>query len=244
MGFCGDAVKVSNDELEQLWQLQKLIYDQRRLVAEAKKLSSGEALTEIEKQISGQNEILRSLQSTYEKLQDDKRKLESDIELVQKKISDDESRMKNSANPKDIAGFQHEIDGLKSRKEMLEDSELGLLEELESISKQLSKQRESKAELEESLHKRKEGLSEELGRMKLENQNLNTEIAAIRSSLAEELIAKFDARLAKGNAIGRIVRSACTACNMNLNSTAIAEISKVPMDEMASCPECNAIVIR
>ncbi len=237
-------MKVSNDELEQLWQLQKLIFDQRRLVAEAKKLSSGEALIETEKLISDQNQTLRSLQATYEKVEDDKRKLESDIELVEKKIAHDESRMKNSTNPKDIAGFQHEIEGLILRKQMLEDSELSLLEELETVAGQLSAQKQKKTELEVSLQQRRDGLSEELGQMKMENQKLNSEIAAIRNSLAAELLAKFDARLAKGNAIGRIVRSACTACNMNLNSTAIAEISKVPQDEMASCPECNAIVIR
>lgn len=237
-------MKVSVDELEQLWQLQKLIFDQRRLIAEAKKLSSGEALAELELKISSQNESLRSLQATLEKLQEEQRRIESDITLVEKRIVSDEERINSSASAKDIAGFQHEVDGLRNRKNLLEDNELGLLDEIEATEKKLEAEKTMKLNLEEELAKLKSGLANTLGEMKLENQGLNDQIAAIRTSLGADLVSAFDSRLVRGNAIGRIVRSACTACNMNLNSTAISEVSRVPSDELASCPECNAIVIR
>ncbi len=237
-------MKVSEQELENLWQLQRLIFEQRRLVDQAKKLSSGESLREIEDQISKQNEILRTSQIALEKLEDDKRKLDSDLALVEKRIDSDTARMNASSSTKDIAGIQHEIDGLQKRKSMLEDSELELMEELDQVGKQLSDQRAQKLVLENQLIQQKAELASELSTMKDQNQKLNSEIGLLRESSRPELLALFDAKLGKGNAIGRLVRSACTACNMNLTSTALGDLSEIPEDELATCPECTAIVIR
>lgn len=237
-------MKVALEQLESLWSMQQLIIAQRRLVADAKELSSGEKLKPIEKRLQEINEDLRSHQLNHEQLEDDKRKIDSDLSMVEKRIASDEQKLKSSASPKDIAGFQHEIEGLKNRKSLLEDSELSLLDKLEESEKRLTDLRNQKAEVEAELEQSKSALSQTLGSMRDQNSKINQEISSIKSQLPSELIDAFERKLAKGNAVGRIVRSACTACNMNLNSTAMAELSNVPADELATCPECAAIVIR
>jgi predicted nucleic acid-binding Zn-ribbon protein len=152
--------------------------------------------------------------------------------------------MNASSSTKDIAGIQHEIDGLQKRKSMLEDSELELMEELDQVGNQLSDQRAEKQVLEGQLTQQRAALAAELSIMKDQNQKLNSEIGSLRGGSSSELLALFDAKLAKGNAIGRLVCSACTACNMNLTSTALGDLSEIPTDELATCPECTAIVIR
>jgi len=224
--------------------MQQLIIAQRRLVADAKELSSREKLKPIEKRLQEINEDLRSHQLNHEQLEDDKRKIDSDLSMVEKRIASDEQKLKSSASPKDIAGFQHEIEGLKNRKSLLEDSELSLLDKLEESEKRLTDLRNQKAEVEAELEQSKSELSQTLGLMRDQNSKINQEISSIKSQLPSELIDAFERKLTKGNAVGRIVRSACTACNMNLNSTAMAELSNVPADELATCPECAAIVIR
>jgi predicted nucleic acid-binding Zn-ribbon protein len=214
------------------------------LVDQAKKLSSGQSLREIEDQITKQNEVLRTSQMALEKLQEGKRKLDSDLALVEKRIDSDMARMNASSSTKDIAGIQHEIDGLQKRKSMLEDSELELMEELDQVGNQLSDQRAEKQVLEGQLTQQRAALAAELSTMKDQNQKLNSDIGSLREGSSSELLALFDAKLAKGNAIGRLVRSACTACNMNLTSTALGDLSEIPTDELATCPECTAIVIR
>lgn len=237
-------MKVALEQLESLWSMQQLIIAQRRLVADAKELSSGEKFKPIEKRLQEINEDLRSHQLNHEQLEDDKRKIDSDLSMVEKRIASDEQKLKSSASPKDIAGFQHEIEGLKNRKSLLEDSELSLLDKLEESEKRLTDLRNQKAEVEAELEQSKSELSQTLGSMRDQNSKINQEISSIKSQLPSELIDAFERKLAKGNAVGRIVRSACTACNMNLNSTAMAELSNVPADELATCPECAAIVIR
>lgn len=237
-------MKVTADQLEKLWSLQQLIISQRRLVADAKELSTGENLKPIEKRLHQVNEDLRSSQLSYEQLEDDKRKLESDLDMVDKRIASDEKKLKASSSPKDIAGFQHEIEGLRARKSLLEDSELALLDQIEISARSLFDLRSEKAQIEAELERAKTELAQSLNEMRDQNNAINQEISSVKSQLPADLIDAFERKLSRGNAVGRIVRSACTACNMNLNSTAMAELSHIPSDELATCPECSAIVIR
>lgn len=244
MGLCGDAVKASTDQLEQLWQMQKLILDQRRLVAEAKKLSSGESLRANEQEISELAEDARNQLMLVESVQAEQKRLESDLALVEKRIQTDQQRLNASSSTKDITGIQHEIDGLLERKAALEEADLGILNKLQQENLTLSTLQSDKANAELRLQEMRSQLKNTLEAMKAENEQLNQQISALRAAAPEHLLNLFDKKLTKGAAIGRLVRSACNACNMNLNSTAIAEISAVPADEVAFCPECAAIVIR
>ncbi len=237
-------MKVTVDQLEKLWSLQQLIISQRRLVIDAKELSTGEILQPIHKRLQQINEDLRSRQLSYEQLEDDKRKLESDLDMVDKRIASDNQKLNASSSPKDIAGFQHEIEGLRTRRSLLEDSELALLDQIEISARSLSDFRSEKAQIEADLERAKTELAQRLSEMRDQNNAINQEISSIKSQLPADLIDAFERKLSRGNAVGRIVRSACTACNMNLNSTAMAELSHIPSDELATCPECSAIVIR
>lgn len=237
-------MKASAEQLEQLCQVQKLIFDQRRLVEEAKKLSSGESLTAFEKEITDLAELSRNQVMKVESLQAEKRRIESDLELVEKRIQTDQQRLNASSSSKDITGIQHEIDGLEQRKNMLENTELGILSELQGQESALSEIQNLKSAAEQKLAGERSQLKSTLEQMKSENEKLNQKISSLRNDMPSDLLDLFDKKLAKGTAVGRMVRSACNACNMNLNSTAIADISAVPADEVAFCPECAAIVIR
>ena len=244
MGLCGDAVKASSEQLEQLWQLQQLIIQQRRLVGDAKVLSSGSSLQPLEAEIAELAEMARNQLMAVEALQQEKKRIDSDLELVEKRIQTDRERLNASSSTKDISGIQHEIEGLEQRKSMLEDTELGILNELDQQKSKLDELSNQKSGAEQRLAEAKQSLRSQLDEMKNENQGLNLEIDNLRKQTPAELLELFDKKLSKGVAIGRLVRSACNACNMNLNSTAVADISSVPADEVAFCPECAAIVIR
>ncbi len=204
-------MKVTIDQLEGVWNLQQLVITQRRLVADAKELSTGEDLRPFEQSLQKINEGLRSHQLSHEQLEDDKRKLDSDLEMVEKRIASDEQKLQASSSPKDIAGFQHEIEGLKGRQCLLEDSELALLDQIEQSTKKLSDLRGDKAKIETELESAKTELSQRLGQMREQNGQLNQEISSIKGQSPTGLIEVSERKLGRGNAVGRIVRSACTA---------------------------------
>ena len=244
MGFHGDAMKASNNELEQLLSLQQKIIAQRKLVADAQELSRGGKLEQQRERLAEISTQLSEARLENEELRRELKRQEGDLQTVEKRIAMDTERLKTSFSTKDIAGIQHELDTLARRKSDLEDVELELMERLQESDAQLHSLEREREQQESEIELTKQAVSIELADLKQENQQLATEASAIRAQLAGELLDLFDAKLVRGLAVGRLVGSACTACNMSLNSLAMGEVSSVPQDQLASCPECGAMLVR
>ena len=244
MGFCGDAVIAETKELEELWELQRLIFAQRKLVAEAQELAKGESLEAEQAKLREISEELSAARIENEEFRRELKRQESDLEVVERRIMADTERLRQSSNSKDIAGIQHELETLARRKSDLEDVELELMEQLEVSDAKLHELEVRREQKEQELQVAKQELELRLGEMKQENQGLSSSIAAAKEDIRPELLSVFETKLTRGLAVGRLVASSCSACNMSLNSQAMAEIGSVPVNELASCPECGAMLVR
>ena len=244
MGFLGDAVKTSNQQLESLLELQATIFSQRGVVAKAKELTSSSAIESARSTLAELNESLSEQRSKLEDVERDIKRVESDVEMAEKRLVRDAERLNQSSNPKDIAGIESEISSLKSRLSDLEDAELELLERRDSSRSELELLEQQRDAAEAALDATKSDISSELHAMRAENADLVAKIQGLKGSLPSELVELFDKKLQRGAAVGLLLGSSCSACNMSLNSTAMAEINRVPEDELAFCSECSAILVR
>lgn len=244
MGFLGDAVKTTAENLEKLMELQTTIYAQRAVVAKGKELAASPAIESARSVLAEINGQLSEQRSEVEDVERDIKRLESDVELVEKRLEKDQERLNQSSNPKDIAGIEHEIDSLRARLSSLEDSELELMEQRDLAAAQLVDLEQRRLEAEQELEKTKADITSELEGLKSQNLQLVAKIETLKTQLPADLTELFDKKLARGAAVGRLVGSSCSACNMSLNSTAMAEINRVPPDELATCSECSAILVR
>ena len=237
-------MKASVEELETLLELQTKVFAQRSVVLKAKELSSSSDIEEARAQLAEITGSLSEQRSRVEDVERDIKRLESDVELVEKRLQKDLERMNQSSNPKDIAGIEHEIASLNNRKSSLEDTELELMEQRDVALAELGSLEEKRKEAEGALESTKANITAELESLRAENTNLVAAIEDLRSKLPTELVEVFDKKIQRGAAVGRLTGSSCSACNMNLNSTAMAEISRVHMDELATCSECSAMLVR
>lgn len=237
-------MKATGEQLELLLELQSNIYSQRKLVAEAKELAGSSAIETARGALAEATGLLSEQRSRVEDVERDIRRLESDVELVQKRLDRDTERLNQSSNPKDIAGMEHEIQTLKSRMDALETSELELLELRDSSLAEQESLVQKRAEAEAELERIKSETALKLEALKAENSELVATIERLKAVVPAELAELFDKKLQRGAAVGRLTGSSCSACNMSLNSTAMAEISRVPRDELASCSECSAMLVR
>lgn len=244
MGLCGDAMKVNLSELEKLLEIQRDILAQRKLVAQANELKSGGEIDEVRERIATLSEAISDQRLKDEELERDVKRLENDVELVENRLKKDTQRLNESSSSKDIAGIQVEIESLKSRLERLEDDELELLDEVEISKAELSRLEAEHKAAEVELEEAKSNLQKRLAELKQDSDRLISEIQSLKPQIASDLLTLFESRLAKGIAVGRLTGSNCSACNMSLNSTAMSEISAVAEDELCSCPECGAILVR
>ena len=237
-------MKVNSSELETLLEIQRDILAQRKLVAEANEIRGGGEIDQVRDRVANLSEAISDQRLRDEELERDLKRLENDVELVENRLIKDNQRLNESSSSKDIAGIQVEIESLKSRLSKLEDDELELMDQVEVSKAELTRLQAEHKSAEAELESTKSDLQQKLAELKQDSDRLISEIQSLKTQVAGELLELFEARLAKGIAIGRLTGSNCSACNMSLNSTAMSEISAVAEDELCSCPECGAILVR
>lgn len=237
-------MKVKNGELENLLALQELIILNRKLESQAKQLATGSDLEAARSaQLANSAEISQA-RSEHEALVRELERLEADLALVTKRIATDKDRLTKTAVARDALGIQHELETLAKRAVDLEDVELELLERKSESDMRMHELEVMGEKLEQELQLTKARVQLELSELKTQFQANQEAAVDLRKQLPEELLARFDAKLARGLAVGKLQKNTCTACNMSITATALADLHQVPADEVAACPECQAILIR
>lgn len=237
-------MKATNQQLEQLLEIQRLELDRRQLLARAQELSHGGEIERLRGELTALSESLSQARLSNEELRRDLKRQEGDLQVVLERVKKDKERLKQSFTPKDIAGIQHELETLARRQSELEDLELQVMQQLEDSDRELHEIDRSREQKEAELEVAKEQISAMLAELKAENQVLVSNLEKLRSEVDHELLELFDRKFAKGIAVGRLQASTCLACNMSLNSLAMSDLAKIAIDEIANCPECGAILVR
>jgi uncharacterized protein len=244
MGLRGDAVRVTDSELEALVLLYQLQTHLVKLQAELSDLASGNSLMALQDEILALATEISAQRSLVEDFDREVARFASDLELVEKRIARDSERLKSSSNPKDITGIQHEMETLAKRKDELETSELELLETIDLEKSKLDQLLARKRVLEENLEAAKHSTRAEIDRRKAEILEETNQVERLRLQPSAELLAIYDQRVIRGVPIGKLLKSTCGACNMSLTSTAMNILQHIPAQELARCPECTAILVR
>lgn len=171
-------------------------------------------------------------------------KVLKDLELVEKRISNDKNRISKLTSDREVKAINLELDSLADRKDNLENSELELLEKkakVDSVLKNLGQEKaQLSLEIEEYLKAEnaiKLSISSEIGKL---NSSRNDQF----ESLPEQLKNEYSKRALRQTPVGQIVGRNCTACNLTINSTELGTISSEASDRIPLCPNCNAMLIR
>jgi uncharacterized protein len=232
-------MKIDPRQLPVLMDFSQQIFQIRKLEAEASTIAAGEESESIREKLLLLSAEASQMLSDHEEIERDLRRSETDLELVEARIAKDEQRLTQSSDAKTITGIQHELITLGKRKGELEEAQLLQMERVE----------ESRAvQLETQV--RREALQDDL-KVATDEANRALELSALRdqadesrSSIDSGLVELFERLSKRGSAIGSLRGSTCGACNMNLTSTALGAIRAIAHDELATCPECSAILVR
>jgi len=237
-------MKVINGDLENLFALQELIFENRKLEQEAKLLASGADLEAARSaQLSNSAEISEA-RAQHETLVRELERLEADLALVNKRVASDKDRLSKTAVARDALGIQHELETLAKRANDLEDAEIELLEQKTESDMRMHELEVLGEKLEQDFQITKARVQLELADLKTKHQANFEAAASLRKQVSQDVLERFETRLLRGIAIGRLQKNTCTACNMSITATALSDLHQVAADEIASCPECQAILIR
>ncbi|MEY3999899.1 MAG: hypothetical protein RLZZ626_254 [Actinomycetota bacterium] len=237
-------MKASHDaqlKLLELLALDQLSARERREVAE---IRSGAAFTQLADAQRAASARVLELNNALDEVNLELKRAETDLELVEQRIARDEHHLKAAATAKDAQGISSELDSLAKRKSSLEDAELELLEQRDNVKAELKSAEYDREVIEAELAKLNAEAVARLGKLESGLALRQSSRAAVAAQVPADLLALFEKKATRGVPVGRLLGSECGACHISITAAPFAELSAIPSDELATCPECQAILVR
>lgn len=237
-------------ELTRQWRLLDLQQLDTRVAQLEHRARSLPQLAELEtaagqRERAGEDEVLAKVA-----LQDAERaiaKAETDVEQVRSRAARDQSRLDaGTGSAKDLQGLQHELETLARRQGELEDIELELMEQGESLRAEVERHAAAVAVLDERIADLSRGRDAELAQIAADRDSAVAERSNIAAGVGEELMALYDRLRGQRGGVGAaaLVARRCTGCGLELTASDLARIKAAPDDEVLRCEECGRILVR
>lgn len=237
-------MKASAQQQETLLELSRLDLSLRRNKREIEETSAGLALDTVRRQLLMNSERLLSLNNQLDALSLELNRAEIDLELVEGRLQKDEAKMQASSNQREVQAIQHELQSLTKRKSELEDAELVLLDQRDSLTSDLAEVELERANLQKQLLLLEEQQSAGLAKLNSGRHLLQQERERALNQLGTELAAHYESLASKSVLVAKLDGLVCEACGMTLSGDSIDSIKNTPLDELAYCGECGAILVR
>ena len=173
-------------------------------------------------------------------------RIESDVDVVEKRIARDTDRIEHTSSVKDVQALETELTALRKRHTDLEEIELAVMERLgerEAAVAEVEAARDAiaaqVAEVERAKDVRLVELKRELG-------DLARDRETIAATLTEDLRALYEKRrvVGRGNAAALLRARTCSGCTMTLTGSDLESVRSAAADEVVFCPDCGAILVR
>jgi predicted nucleic acid-binding Zn-ribbon protein len=237
-------MKASDAQQADLLGLATLDQEIARSKAAIKNLSSGAQFSELR---AAQRELAAKLinaRNALDTVELELKRSETDLSLVEQRIAKDLSRLNITTNSKDAQGIQSELESLNRRKSDLEDIELAILDEKEAAAAVFATVASDKSAIDDELSAGEARNEAEIMKLRSGLDLMTHDRAQQASRIPTELLELFEKKAARGVPAARLIGRECGACRISLGASAFNEVESLPHDEIATCPECQAILIR
>ena len=237
-------MKASEAQQADLLSLANLDHEISRSKAAIKNLSSGAQFAKMREAQRDLAAKLISARNALYTVELELKRSETDLELVEQRIAKDIVRLNSTNNSKDAQGIQSELESLKRRKSDLEDIEIAILDQKEETSAAYATVASDKSIVDEELADAEARNEAEIMKLRSGLDLLSNDRSQQAARLSTELMELYEKKASRGVPVGRLVGRDCGSCHISLGATALNEVQSLPRDEIATCPECQAILVR
>lgn len=172
------------------------------------------------------------------------KRADSDLLLVEQRIEKDMQKLNQTSSAKDAQGIQSELESLAKRKSELEDFELSVMEKKDQCELDLAEISKEKQSIDHELSTLENANEQEVMKLRSGLELSDSKRIQLTTRIDQELLELYESKVKRGIAAARLLNRECGACRMTIGATALAEIVALPIDEVATCPDCQAILIR
>lgn len=239
------ALKASQDDQAKLLELQALDTRLQQLNHRATHLPELATLVDLTADAERLARQRGTESGTVEDARVELTRIESDVAIVEARITRDSARLQASSSVKDVAGLESELAGLRRRLGELEEIELAVMEKLEELE---NGARITAAEHSDVLARiatvegeRDASLTAVDGERRLAAANR----ATIAGSLQDELVALYERQRARYGAGASLLRGGVSsASGVKLLENEMAIVRAAAPDDVLICPDSQAILVR
>jgi len=239
-------VKASPPEQKELLRLQALDIRLQQVEHQAKALPQHAELAALARTLDVSKTVLTGRTGEVEDARIELRRIESDVEVVEKRIARDTDRAQHTSSIKDVQALETELAALTSRLAALEEIELAVMERLEEKEAAVAETEAERAavatrvaEIEADRDVLLVDLNRQLGELARDRE-------AIVSAIGADLAALYEKRrvAGRGNAASLLRARTCSGCTMTLTGNDLEDVRAAPADDIVFCPDCGAILVR
>jgi len=239
-------VKASPPEQKELLRLQALDIRLQQVEHQAKALPQHAELAALARTLDVSKTVLTGRTGEVEDARIELRRIESDVEVVEKRIARDTNRAQHTSSIKDVQALETELAALTSRLAALEEIELAVMERLEEKEAAVAETEAERAavatrvaEIEADRDVLLVDLNRQLGELVRDRE-------AIVSAIGADLAALYEKRrvAGRGNAASLLRARTCSGCTMTLTGNDLEDVRAAPADDIVFCPDCGAILVR
>ena len=153
-------------------------------------------------------------------------------------------QMKTIIAPREAEALQHEITTCANNRSALDDRELELLEVVErcdkesvAIGSRVESTREALASAEQLLRAARAAVNAEIA-------HLSVQRSAQSLVVSPSLLSTYDAKRKHrpDGAVSKLNGPTCSGCHLDLPTSEIDRLHKLPADELPECPHCGCFV--
>jgi len=189
-----------------------------------------------------------ALETQVSDLGHDQRKADVDVERVKERRIRNQQRLETGAvsSPRDLEQLQQEVVSLERRISSLEDTELEVMEQLESAQRFLAEVTAETDEMAARAGELQSALDQAVSDLDAQARVALGERELLVSDLPEPLVTLYERMRSQADGVGAAAlrRRRCEGCRLELTASDMADTAAAAPDEVLRCPECNRILVR
>jgi len=191
---------------------------------------------------------VRDLRVEVDDLTAEQKRADADVEQVKARRVRDQAMIDagSIADPKALQRMLGELESLQRRISDLEDTEIEVMERLETAQASLADRSRELAEIDASTTTLEAARADKAADLVRSLGEVEQERAALAAELPDDLLALYTKLREQKGGVGAAAlrRKECTGCRLTLNPSDLARITAAPTDEVIRCEECSRILVR
>ena len=224
---------------KQLYQLQEV---------ELEIESNEQALAQIARQLGESQAVVRARtklkleQPHLEELRRQQHAAEWEIEDLVSKLTTAEGKLYSGRikNPKELTNLQHEVDGLRVRRDQLEDKALAIMDRVELSTTSVATLSNELKTLEAEWHSQQQQLSTNMEQLKTTLSDLKHKRQLLSVKIDPQAIELYqELKKQRRQAVAKVEQGICRGCRISLPTT---ELQRARGDSLVQCSSCGRIL--